>query len=128
MSTLAAALTMATDAASLLADDPLVGSVYTTVDPREVPPKVAGGDLVVVVNPPERTFDTWHEETHTWSVWVIAGPANDLHRAWERLSAAVDLLHRDLEADGARPDAFTDNQRVTYPAYVLTITQHTSKE
>ena len=123
---LAYAQQLANQAAALLAD-PGTAPVSATLDPRDAASLVDGGDLVVVVNPPEITWETWHEETLTWSVWVIAGPANDLHSAWDRLSNALDLLHRELEADGARPDGFV-HQGVTYPAYVLTITSPHSKE
>lgn len=124
MSTLTAARSIVGEAGIILAGVEEVGPLTTTVDTRTIPAKVQGGDLVVVANPPARTFDTWNDETWEWSVWLIAGPANDLERAWARLDAAVDALAVPLEVTRAAPDAFTDQQRATYPAYVLTITSH----
>lgn len=128
MSTLAAATQLATEASEVLAGVEGVGSYSTTLDPRTIPPTVAGGDLAVVVNPPTRTFTTWHEQEWEWEVWVVAGPANDLPTAWGRLDAAVDALAGPLEVATARPDAFSAPDRAQYPAYVLTIPSnyHTS--
>lgn len=123
MSTYAAALQMAAEAAEELgkATDLEGVSISATTDPRLIPNLLANGDLVVVVNPPAREFTTWHEEEWEWEAWVVTGPANDLPAAWRRLDAAVEALRVPLEVARARPDAFADQQRAQYPAYVLTI-------
>lgn len=128
MSSLGAARQLAAEAAAELAADLEVGKVSTLTDPRKIPNLVANGDFVVCVNPPSRSFLTWHEEEWEWEVWLVAGPSNDLETAWERLDRAVDLLATPLEVETARADAFTDQQRAQYPAYVLTITTTYRKE
>lgn len=124
MSSLGAAIQLAAEAKGILDTVDGVGGVSATTDPRLIPNLLAGGDLCVVVNPPTREFTTWHEQEWTWDVWIVAGPANDLEAAWARLDAAVDALATPLEVATARPDAFADQQRAQYPAFVLTITSN----
>lgn len=118
-------LTWASELAGL-ASQALTGleDVTVTADLTEVPSALAGGHLVVAVRPPSLEVPGWREVIATWEVYLIAGPAEDQLSAWERLDSALFHLLDALDADEVRPDAFTDLQNATYPAFVLTTTSH----
>lgn len=94
-----------------------------TIDPTDAAPALDSGTAtVVVVNPPTLEFVTWHQTRAEWPVWVIAGPPTDHPTAWAALDDALPIVVRVLEAETAQPNAFTDGQGHSYPAYLITTT------
>ena len=103
-----------------LADEEIDG-VETTLDVTMLPGHLEGDALVVLVNPPTITFETYSHATYAHKVWVVCGPSSDMTAAWARLSPAVDAIALAAGADEAEPSSFQDPRGTTYPAYIITI-------
>lgn len=103
-------------------NDAGVPEVVGTLDLAEAASALVAGQLVVCPRPPTLEIPTWHEVAATWELVLIAGPHHHPMTAWERLDEALMPLLEPLAVEGARPDAFLDNQSQSWPALVLTTT------
>lgn len=106
-----------------LNDADLTGAT-ASLDARDIPSGARHG--IVIVAPPDMTFPTFTQTEITHELAVIAGPADNLLKAWERLDAMVEAIRRaGFDLDAARGDMFKPLHGSPLPGYTLTLNPET---
>lgn len=110
------------DATGLIAGEGITG-VHVTVDAADAPNQLAAGLVVVVIEPPAVTWQTYTVREYAWTLSVIAGPFTDPLAAWEAIEPVINALAVPLSIDAATPARYTAAGGVQYPAYQLTFNE-----
>lgn len=110
------------DVAGLLAGEG-IAAVHVTMDAAEAPNQLAAGQVVVVIEPPRISWQTYTLREYEWTVSVIAGPYTDPLGAWRAMEPVIDALAVPLSIDAAVPSRYAPPNAPQYPAYQLTFTE-----
>lgn len=98
-----------------------IENVIVTLDILEVPAGLGMG-AVVLVQPPELDFSTYHYTEAKWELAVISGPIHDVLQAWEIIVPIQTALQVPLSLDTAYPSTFQHPGMQDHPAYALAFT------
>lgn len=90
--------------------------VRAVADPRSATPPV------VLVTPPDRTYDLACGYTARWKLWALApGPGNA--DAWAALDELVDKVRTVLDVERATFSSYTVAGAESFPAYQLDVVE-----
>lgn len=107
----------------MLADAGL-DKVIVTLDAREITAGARHG--IVVISPPDLTFETFTITEATYELSVIAGPADNLLHAWETLDSIIEALRvGQLDMTTARGDMFAPPGSAALPGYTINLNPDT---
>lgn len=94
--------------------------VTVTLDAREIASAARNG--VIVISPPDLTFETFTITEATYELSVIAGPADNLLHAWETLDSIIEALRvGQLDMTTARGDMFAPTGSAALPGYTINL-------
>lgn len=98
--------------------------VIVSIDPLDIPSGARHG--IVVISPPDLTFPTYSQTEAEYELSAIAGPADNVLAAWERLDAIIEALRiGGLSMVTARGDMFAPKNGPALPGYTITINPDT---
>lgn len=101
----------------------LTGAI-ASIDPLDITSGSRNG--IVVISPPDLTFTTWTITDATFTLSAIAGPADNLLAAWQRLDEIVEALRvANLDMVDARGDMFAPKEGSPLPGYTITLNPET---
>lgn len=97
-----------------------LAQVMVSIDPLDIPSGARHG--IVVISPPDLTFTTYTQTEAAYELAAIAGPADNLLAAWERLDGILEALRvGGLNMDTARGDMFAPKNGQPLPGYTITL-------
>lgn len=98
--------------------------VTVTLDAREIPSGARHG--VIVISPPDLTFETFTQTDTSFELTVIAGPADNLLHAWQTLDGIIEALRvGQLDMKSAQGDMFAPTSSAPLPGYTITLNPDT---
>lgn len=101
-----------------------LSDVTVTLDALDIPSGSRHG--VVVISPPDLTFPTFTQTEVAYELAAIAGPADNLRAAWERLDAILEAFRiGELDMATARGDMFQPKNGSPLPGYTITLNPDT---
>lgn len=107
----------------MLADAGL-DQVTVTLDARQIPSGARHG--IIVISPPDLTFETFTITEATYELSVVAGPADNLLHAWETLDSIIEALRVGrLDMTTARGDMFAPPGSAKLPGYTINLNPDT---
>lgn len=99
-------------------------AVMVSLDPLDIPSGSRRG--IVVISPPDLTFTTFTQTEVTHELAAIAGPADNILAAWERLDEIIEALRAGgLDMTTARGDMFAAKNGPNLPGYTIALNPDT---
>lgn len=101
-----------------------LNKVTVTLDAREIASGARNG--IIVISPPDLTFETFASVEASYELSLIAGPADNLLHAWSTLDSIIEALRvGKLDMATARGDMFAPASSAPLPGYTITLNPDT---
>lgn len=101
--------------------------LFATLDPSEAAALLGSGQAVVLVNPPQTTWETWTVQVHDFEITILS-PDTDPLIAWPILDGIAEDLSGPLEIDTARLTVWQPNVGDSWPCIHLTLDTTTTDQ